>query len=132
MSNELEVLFPKGKQIVIGEETVTVTQFKMKHIPLVIELMKKIFDVVVRHTQTNTIQTPQAFTEIAAAGWPELVALVSLNIGKDIMWVDDLDYDKGLELVLGLVEVNVGFFTSKVLPILNNSLIQEVKNLSLK
>jgi hypothetical protein len=122
-ATELQVLFPEGRSVVVDGETFTLTQFKMKHFPLVIELMKKVFDVVTRHTEAKTLQTPQALTEIALAGWSELVALVSVNTGKDIAWVGDLDYDKGLALIIALAEVNIGFFTTKVLPMLNTGMI---------
>jgi hypothetical protein len=125
--SEIDTLFPEEIELVVNGEIIKLGQFKMGHMKLVISLMKQIFGIVVKHYDNSTLESSEALTEIAIAGWDDLVKLLSLNIKKDIEWVDELGYDKGLELILALVRVNFGFFISRVLPMLNQQ-IEEMKS----
>jgi hypothetical protein len=134
---ELNVLFPDdGKMTVAGEE-ITIRPFKFRQIKALLGLAEKF----------QGRQLPEAFLdgegklvkpEASKFTFGELVKLVNANkevvteaiaiaAGKDNNWVDDLDQDVLIKLLALIYKVNVDFFTTQVLPLLEPLLAGQPK-----
>lgn len=120
MTDETNIIFPSTKQISIGEETLTLTPIKFGQLPKALLIVQRIGALLIEHVKDNTIQTPVAMLEIAALGGEDLIQLVAFGVGKPREWFDTLDADTGLEILISFVEVNLDFFTKRVLPMLNS------------
>ena len=120
MTDELNIVFPSMKQITVGTETVTLSPIKFGQLPRALLTVQRIGALLVQHVNDGTISTPAAILEIAALGGEDLIQLVALGLDKPRSWFDTLDTDTGLEILIGFVEVNLDFFTKRVLPMLNS------------
>lgn len=119
MSDELTTVFPATKQIKIKDETITLTPIKFGQLPQALMIVQRIGSLIVEHGKAGTIAEPTAMLEIAALGGEDLIHLVAFGIGKEREYFNTLEQDEGLELLVGFIEVNLDFFTKRVLPLLN-------------
>ncbi len=124
MSNELKVLFP-GKDVTLSTgEVITIKPFTFGQLPRAIKLGQKIGGAVMEASKQGRFGESNggAAMAIIAEGGEDLIALIGLGINKNREWFDTLQGDDGLTLTIAFLEVNVDFFTQKMLPSLMDAM----------
>lgn len=120
MTNELETIFPTGKQVNIGEETLNITPFKLGQINKVLKAAEPMF-VVFKTVDTNGTDEEvgsKIITELLLHCGDSIRDILAISVNKSVEWVDELEADKVIELLSVIFEVNKDFFIQKVLPML--------------
>ena len=118
--SDITTLFP-GKEITLKtNEVIKVEPFKFGQIPLALKLTNKIGNLLAEMYKsgelTNKDKTVANIVYILSEGGEELIHLVGLGIGKNRGWFDTLESDDGIKLVIAFLEVNVDFFTQRMMP----------------
>ena len=118
--SELTTLFP-GKEVTLSSgEVIKVEPFKFGQLPLALKLTQNLAHVLKElYTSgqlTDTTKTATNLMYLMAEGGEDFIHLVGLCIGKNRGWFDTLAGDDGINLVVAFLEVNVDFFTKKMLP----------------
>jgi len=121
MTDQLEVLFPTGKELTIAGETFNITPFKAGQLPKVFKAVEPISGHIVAAFAAHTNPT-SAIIGLLASGGENILDIAAIGARKPRAWVDELETDQLLELVAAVLEVNVSFFVQKVLPSLTNSI----------
>jgi len=121
MSEELQQLFPTGKEISIRDENLTIKPFKFGELPKVFKAIEPLSDAL-----TNSLYAGEfSITTIAkmiADGGDSVIDLMVIGSRKERGWITDLEMDEGVLLLTSIIEVNADFFTQKVLPQINQKL----------
>ena len=120
MSNELNTLFP-GKEITLSTgEIINIKPFTFGQLPKALKLGQKIgvllADLYKQGKFDEQANTTTNLMLILSEGGEDLMSLISLGIGKDRAWFDNLQGDDGLTLTIAFLEVNIDFFTKKMMP----------------
>lgn len=120
MSNEMNTLFP-GKEIQLNTgETITIKPFTFGQLPKAIKIGQKIGGLLANMYQQGKFedqsQTSANLMLILSEGGEDLINLMSLGINKPRDWFDQLQGDDGLNLTIAFLEVNIDFFTKKMMP----------------
>ena len=118
--SDLDVLYPAGKKVDAGGETVTVKPIKFGQLPqasrLIAPIIKQIAAAFKAGEERTVIDTAALFIDLMASSGDELLAALGFFIGKPRAWFDELDNDEGLALLNAAFEVNADFFRRRVLP----------------
>lgn len=125
MSTELAQLFPIGKQISINEENLTIKPFKFGELPRVFKCIEPITGVLAQMLASGEVNAG-SIAGLVANGGDSILDLIALGTKKPRGWVDQLEMDQGVELLVSIFEVNADFFTQKVLPTLNQKMEKTV------
>lgn len=120
MSNEMNTLFP-GKEIQLNTgETIIIKPFTFGQLPKAIKIGQKIGGLLANMYQQGKFedqsQTSANLMLILSEGGEDLINLMSLGINKPRDWFDQLQGDDGLNLTIAFLEVNIDFFTKKMMP----------------
>lgn len=120
MTEELNTLFP-GKQVILNSgETLTIEPFKFGQLPVALKLTQKIGGLVAQMVQSGELQdktkVASSVIYILAEGGEDLFNLIGLCIGKDRKWFDTIQADEGISIITAFLEVNIDFFTQKMMP----------------
>lgn len=117
--NQLEILFPTGKEITIRELVYIIKPFKLGQIPKVLKSINPIINLFGQLVgqERNKLEV---ITGILTNGGENILELIGLATNQPMEWVNDLELDEGIELLTGILEVNSDFFIKRVLPILTN------------
>jgi len=120
MSNEITTLFP-GKEITLSTgEIINIKPFTFGQLPKALKLGQKIgvllADLYKQGKFDEQANTTTNLMLILSEGGEDLMSLISLGIGKDRAWFDNLQGDDGLTLTIAFLEVNIDFFTKKMMP----------------
>lgn len=136
---ELETLTPTERFLVIGEERIVINKIKTRQLFQIMELaspfytdlqaMKKtIAEEAKNHPESKALDyslvTPHLYKLILSHG-KDVVAMVAVLVEKPEDWVQELELDSLVELLAAVLNVNIDFFTQKVLP----SLLKLVEDL---
>jgi hypothetical protein len=127
MTDQLEVLFPRNIQVEVNDEQINLTPFKFGQINKVVKVATPMFGLL--KTQVDLSKTEgevgaQIMELVVTNGGDALSEVIQIATNKSKQWVDELDNDKVIELLVGIVEVNKDFFTKKVLPLIQKYLPQ--------
>ena len=125
MTDQLEVLFPKSIPVQVGDETVTIAPFKFGQINKVIKVATPLFGLLksqVDLTQSESEVGTQVLELVLTNGGDALAEILTISTNKPLSWVEDLENDKVIELLVATVEVNKDFFIKKVLPLIQRYL----------
>ena len=125
MTDQLDILFPGTTQVVVNEETINLAPFKFGQINKVIKVATPLFGLLktqVDLSKTESEVGAQVIELILVNGGDALIDIICIATNKSTQWVEDLDNDKVIELLVGIVEVNKDFFIKKVLPLIQRYL----------
>ena len=120
MSNELATLFP-GKEINLATgETITIKPFTFGQLPKAIKIGQKIGGLLAEMYKQGKFEdqskTSANLMLILSEGGEDLLGLIGLGINKPRDWFDNLQGDDGINLTIAFLEVNIDFFTKKMMP----------------
>lgn len=116
--DELDVMFEEPKSFQVGDETITIRPFKFGELPKVIALLRGVGGTFAHHQRAGSLNTVEAMMDIIAVGGEQLILTLALNTGKPREYFDSLDMDVGTQILIDFLGMNIGFFTNKVLPML--------------
>jgi hypothetical protein len=118
-TNELEVLLPQGKQVSIKNANITITPFKFGELPKVFKAIEPISNVLFSAVNGGSNQIG-IISSILAQGGDNVLDLMVIGSRQPREWIEQLEMDEGVDLLTAILEVNVGFFVQKVLPMVND------------
>lgn len=118
MTTESEILFPAGKQLKIGEEEITVSRMKLHQIIKSTGLLSGIFDLAYQLFQDNDLNI-KSIMELFSTDGDNMLEFISIAIAKDRKFVNELELDDAVNVLTAILEVNMDFFVSKVMPMMN-------------
>lgn len=103
------VLGLEGKEVKVGEETLTIMPFKFGQLP-----------AVLKHIGTLTGASGGDFDIVKALteGSEEVLGCLAIAAGKPRAWFDTIEIDEGVALLQAVMEVNEDLFKKKLLPLL--------------
>ena len=116
--DELEVMFEEPKSFQVGDQTITIRPFKFGELPKVIALLRGVGGTFAHHQRAGSLNTVEAMMDIIAVGGEQLILTLALNTGRPREFFDTLDMDVGTQILIDFLGMNIGFFTNKVLPML--------------
>ena len=111
MTNEVSLLFPQGKELVLKNEKIVLKPFGFGKFPAVLRLMKGF-----RPPEEGTVANSWNIAQMIADNADAVMELAVLATGKPKAWFDDLDMDDGVVLLKTIVEVNADFFVKRLQP----------------
>lgn len=129
MSDDIEKLFPGGKEITAGGETLTLKPFTFGMLPRAIKLLRPVTEAVgaagiAKFEGGNfylapdwPLKLPQLMDEAGEA----LVLFIAFAANKPRDWFDTLGADEGIDIAKAVFEVNGDFFVKRVAPKLGMS-----------
>lgn len=111
MTDDLNVLLPLSRNVVVKDETLTIEPFLFKDI-------KKVsgYVAIFRDNMAQGEKEDVSLLDIAINHSDEILEVISLATGRDITWCDKLDVASVLELIGAIVEVNLDFFSRLLFP----------------
>ena len=125
MTDQLEVLFPNSINVKVGDETIIISPFKFGQINKVIKVATPLFGLLksqVDLTKTESEVGAQVMELVLTNGGDALGEIINIATGRSKEWIDELESDSVIELLVAIVEVNKDFFTKKVLPLIKKYL----------
>ena len=128
---ELQVITPPTMLLELRADTVTIHRMKTKQLLQIMEIaapfydelqeMKKEVTSSVKRGQTPNVDIP-IYSIIMKYG-SNIVQLLSVLTDKDEEWVGELEVDELVLVFSTVLEVNIDFFTQRVLPLLNKLIV---------
>ena len=106
--SELDTLVPAGIDLSIAGEAISLKPLKVGQLPAFL----RVISPVMKHLSAGEINWLELFGERG----DDLLAAISIAVGKPRDWVDDLAADDAILLAAKVIEVNADFFTRTVLP----------------
>jgi len=111
MSDDLKTLVPQETiSTKLGE--VVVKPFKFTQFPRVIEILSGFSSAV----NLDNLEAKDIVNLLMRNQGEDLFELLCMASGKDKKWLDELEADEGIELLMKVVEQNMDFFNKKLIP----------------
>ena len=111
MSDDLKVLAPQ-ETISTKLGAVVVKPFKFTQFPRVIEILSGFSSSV----NVDNLDAGDIVNLLMRNQGEDLFELMCMASGKDKQWLDELEADEGIELLMKVVEQNMDFFNKKIIP----------------
>jgi hypothetical protein len=120
--DEMGVLFQEPKTFTLNGEQVTVKPFKFGHLPQVLKLLRSVGGLFAHYQSQGKLNSMEAIIHIVGEAGDDLINALALNTGKPREFWDEIDSDEGLEVMIHFLIVNIGFFTKRVMPHLQQAM----------
>nr|DAJ92829.1 MAG TPA: hypothetical protein [Caudoviricetes sp.] len=114
--SDLDKLVPQAVEISLAGEVVAIKPLKIGQMPAFLRAITP----VIQQLGGDGIDWLALFGEHG----DDLLAAVSIAIGKPRAWVDALDADEAILVAAKVIEVNADFFTRTVMPRLDGLIAQ--------
>ena len=115
----LEALIREPKTVIVGDETILITQIHTKHIPAVMRECGPLFAPLAAAAKGDTdVNVGALIVEQADT----VINLVAICINKSVDYVGELEIDVLIEIASAVVEVNASFFVDRVLPLVKQKM----------
>jgi hypothetical protein len=120
--SELEVLVPIVREIVLQNRKINIKPFKFMQFPLVGKLIQSIRekfdldDVKMHEGEDGKLEFDIDFIKLISVCGDEVENLCIIGSGENAEFIENLDGDEGILLLLTIFEVNKDFFSQKILP----------------
>ena len=111
MSDDLKVLAPQ-ETISTKLGAVVVKPFKFTQFPRVIEILSGFSSSV----NVDNLEAGDIVNLLMRNQGEDLFELMCMASGKDKEWLDELEADEGIEILMKVVEQNMDFFNKKLIP----------------
>ncbi|MDP1980474.1 hypothetical protein [Undibacterium sp.] len=110
--NDLEKVIPADRTIIIAGADFPVRQFKIGRLPAVLKASQPLIHMITGQVKGESLDVISLFVLYSE----ECLALLAVLADKPREWVDALEQDEAVDLLTGLLEVNLDFFVLRVLP----------------
>jgi hypothetical protein len=115
MASDLEQMIPNApRELVINGETIKIDVIRVGQLPTAAQAARAVYDVLAINASGGKKMKLDFFNLIEKLA--DLTPLVSTMTGKPNAWVEGLTPDDFLAIVAAIIEVNIDFFTHKMLP----------------
>jgi hypothetical protein len=114
--SDLDKLVPQAFEITLAGESVAIKPLKVGQMPVFLRAITP----VMQQIGGDGIDWLALFGERG----DDLLAAVSIAVGKPRAWVDELAADEAILLAAKVIEVNADFFTRTVMPKLDGLFVQ--------
>lgn len=119
MSQELDTIFPGQDVQLSNGDVLVIKPLVFGQFPKAAKLAQGIAKPLMQAYEQKSADTTQAIMQVLAEGGEDLLSLVALGVNKPRSFFDTLQFDDGVRLTRAFLEVNLDFFTQRVLPELN-------------
>jgi len=126
-TGDLQVLFP-NREITLNGETIEIKPFPFGKIPKVIKQASHLIQIVMSLpegliTEEGDINLEDPATAIVLASMMEhgggvIFEILAIAANKPLVWVEELQPDEGILLLVKVWEINKDFFTKRLGPML--------------
>ncbi len=116
---ESEILFPQGKVVLVDGKEITISRMKLHQIIKGTGLLSGVFDIVFQLFQTEKMN-PKLIIELFTTDGDNMLEFISIAIGQDRKFVNELELDDAIDILVAILEVNMDFFVSKVMPMMSS------------
>ena len=127
---ESEILFPKGKELEIAGETLLIEKMRLHQIVKGTGKLGGVFDLAYAAFLSDGMDNAAIFKIFETDG-DNVLDFIAIALNKDRSFVDNLDMEEAIEVLIAIVEVNADFFVSKVMPMMTKRAV-DLKQLKQK
>lgn len=124
--SEISTLFPGQEVKLQSGEVITIKPFTFGQLPKALKIGQKLgvllSDLYRQGKFEDQANVSQNLMVIIGEGGEDLLELIGLGIGKSREWFDTLQGDDGITLTIAFLEVNIDFFTKKMMPQLSEAM----------
>ena len=114
---EIKVIFPESKSIKIGEDVVSVKEFKTGDLPKVVELVEAIFEEKgILDNPENKATMMKVVTQAVGKHADKVFELIALSTDLDIETIKSHRINVTIKLIETVFIVNLDFLTETVMP----------------
>lgn len=115
MTTELNKLFPLPTTLQVNGVDLSITPFKLGELPRVFKVVEPITQLIMNALRSSDDQM-KSLSEVVIKGGDNILDLIALGARQPRTWVDGLDMDQGVVILVAILEVNSSFFVQRVLP----------------
>lgn len=119
---DLEKLLPTFPVVKVGGKEITIRTMKVKQLAAVLKAAAPFMGLLKSKPGSEDL------LGLVAGNLPGAVTMVAVLTDQSEDWVGDLDVAELVELFSGLLEVNLDFFTQRVLPLLSDAMAKVAKS----
>lgn len=117
---DITKIFPETKRLTVTLKTgatdeIEFTEFTLGQLPAVIRLSKSIYGSVSTMLSEQRDMS-ELISYLIAEGGDEFFELIGLSIKRPRAWFDTVGIDDGIDIITGVIQVNMTFFVQRVLP----------------
>jgi hypothetical protein len=117
--SDLNILFPEGISLELSGKTFVITPFKFGKLPRIIKVLSNCAKEAKGIKFGSTVDPELALGLIATCG-EDLIALMAEVLEVEIEFIQNLEQDEAVNLLVAFYQVNKDFFSKKLLPILKS------------
>jgi hypothetical protein len=121
--SDLASIIPEANLIHIGGKDIEIKTMKVKQLSATVRSIQPFVSALGKNGLVN-VDVPN----IIMSHTDNVVELVQILTGEDKAWVEELGIDELVIVFTKLVEVNLDFFTRKVLPLLSVAMVKLTGN----
>jgi len=119
--NELEILYPEGKEVLLQGQSFVVKPFTFGQMPKVIKVLKLAGAQVEQlKLQGKSASATTALTIIAECG-EELIKLMAEILKVEESFIAEISQEEAIQLLKTFFEVNSDFFLKRVMPLITQT-----------
>lgn len=114
---ELEILFgDKASEVVIVDTTYPIYPFNMRQTALVVKKLGALIPIIATHVDADggLDLSPTMLVGLLSESMDGVMEIVADVLKRDITYVESLDQDSFLQVVLEIIKVNRSFFEQRV------------------
>lgn len=111
-NDDLQKVIPPRHVIVINGEEITIQQFKIGKLPLVLDAVQPMVHMLLNRDKKSPLDISSMLMLYSA----DCLRLMAVLADRPRAWIDQLDIDDAVALLTMLIEVNLDFFVQRVLP----------------
>lgn len=114
-ASDLTAVVPEFRAFIIGGKEIPIRQINVGMLPAVLRAVQPLAGLLTKREQVDIKNLFLLYAD-------ECLTLIAALSGQPRTWVDSLEIDQAIELFATLLEVNLDFFTQKVLPQLTGAM----------
>lgn len=113
---DLDSLMPLSRDVKVGDETITITPFKFRHVKKVTEHVALFRAKLGEDTGEEDKDAKLGMMQLALEHTSEILEVIALATGRNENWCNELGMDNVLDLLGAIIEVNLDFFSRLLVP----------------
>lgn len=110
MADDLRGVLPEERQVEAGGESFTLRPFGFRHMLKALPHFGALMKYVKATEVDGQLRLEMDLDQLLTEGGDHLAPLMAMAVGKDLAWVDALDFDEGCALGAVVLEMNADFF----------------------
>lgn len=123
MSDDLQVVLPEDVRVVIRGQEIVIRRIKVRQLTQVMQAVVPFYDklkaIKLRQNKDDVSIIRMDLFGLLADHGPDIFKVMAILSDRPIEYIEDLDLDEAVALFVAVLEVNLDFFTQKVLPSLS-------------